>query len=318
VATTGIDPHAVLDTILVATDFSETAGLALDRACELATKHAAKLVLVHVLANPPIPLAGPVPVLLPLDIEDQIRAVSHEKLEVLAQGVRDLGLETEVRLVTGRPGPQIVGAASEARVDLIVIGTRGLSGFRHALLGSTAEHVVRRAPCPVLTVHPESREALSGVKTVIIPTELHEDPTPAVDLVVRVLGKKAQAVSLILVYSDHLPAYLQPLVVDLGIEHIGFDEIERRLHERLAPVAAKLAGTGFSVETVIEEGDPATVITELASSRAADLIAMHTHGREGLAHLIQRSVAERVVQHARCPVITLRLAAEPQGSERAD
>ena len=138
------------------------------------------------------------------------------------------------------------------------------------------------------------------------------------DLVVRVLCKKAQAVSLILVYSDHLPAYLQPLVVDLGIEHIGFDEIERRLHERLAPVAAKLAGTGFSVETVIEEGDPATVITELASTRAADLIAMHTHGREGLAHLIQRSVAERVVQHARCPVITLRLAAEPQGSERAD
>ena len=159
-ATAGIDPQTALETIFVATDFSETARMALDRACEIATKDGAKVVLVHALARQPVSLMGPDPVLLPLDIDAQNRAASCKKLEVLAQDIRGLGLDTDIRLVTGRPGPQIVEAATEDRADLIVLGTRGLSGFRHALLGSTAEDVVRRARCPVLTVRLGNRDAL--------------------------------------------------------------------------------------------------------------------------------------------------------------
>ncbi len=166
-ATAGIDPQTALETIFVATDFSETARMALDRACEIATKHGAKVVLVHALAGQAVSLMGPDPVLLPLDIDAQNRAASCKKLEVLAQDIRGLGLDTDIRLVTGRPGPQIVEAATEDRADLIVLGTRGLSGFRHALLGSTAEDVVRRARCPVLTVRLGNRDALSPARTVI-------------------------------------------------------------------------------------------------------------------------------------------------------
>lgn len=306
-----IEPFTDPKTIVVATDFSPTADLAFERACELAGKHGSQVVLVHAVAAQAIPYAGPMPVLPPPDIREHLRAESSEKLEALAQRVRDVGCEASIKLLTGLPGPHIVEVARAVRADLIVLGTRGLSGFKHAVLGSTAERVVRRSECPVLTIHPESKGSLSEVRTVIVPTQLYEDPTPIAHEVVRLLGREAAAIKLVLAYSDYLPAYLKPLIRNLGVDRIEFEELERDLRARLAPIAAELSDAGFSVETLVTEGDPVTIITELASDRAADLIAMHTHGRTGLQQLLLRSVAERVVQHAGCPVITVRLSDAP-------
>jgi nucleotide-binding universal stress UspA family protein len=304
------DPVGPLQTIVVGTDFSETAGVALERACELAALHGARVVIVHALTDALIPFAAPSPVMLPPDVRARVRTISREKLDVMTNAVRELGLDADSLLMIGPPGPEVIQASGEVKADLVVLGTRGLSGFKHLLLGSTAEYVVRKSVCPVLTIHPGNRNSLSRIRTVIIPTQLEEDPTPAADTIIRLLCQKAESAHLILVYSDHLPAYLSPFVSDLGMAHIGFAEIEPELRERLKPLADKLVGRGFTVETVVTEGDPATVITELADDRSADLVAMHTHGRTGLPHLILRSVAERVVQHASCPVVTLKLEAD--------
>ena len=291
--------------LIVATDFSETAGLALARARDIALEHGARLVLAHVLTFQPTAMGAPNPVVLPPDFGSQLRAATRAKLETLAESLRADGLEVQVELSAGIPGRALVDLADEGGADGIVLGTRGLSGFKHLLLGSTAEQVVRRARCPVLTVHPADAEGSGEIRTLVVPTELSGDPTPALDAVVRLFPGRSAAARVLLVYSDHLPSYLQPLLEDLGIDRVGFDEIAGSLGERLRPTADRLARAGFAVETIVREGDPATVITEIAAAESADLIAMETRGRSGLAHLVLGSTAERVVQHASCPVLTV-------------
>ena len=295
-----------LTTILVATDFSETAALALDRGCELASAHAARLLLVHGMPITPVPFGTPSHVILPPAIDGEIREATRRRLEALAEQTRARGVEALVALATGDAGQSVVELAEEREAGLIVIGTRGLSGLQHLVLGSTAEVVVRRAKCPVLTVHPADTRPLEGARVVVVPCELDEDPTPAVAELKHILHAGGEdATRILLVYSDHLPAYLQPLVEDLGIDRVGFDEISDELRERLAPAAEKIRALGFEIEIVLREGEPVGVITELAKECEADLIAMETRGRTGLAHLFLGSTAERVVQRASCPVLTV-------------
>lgn len=297
--------HSKLAAILVATDFSETAGLALDRGRELAAAHGARLVLAHGLPIQPIPFGTPSHVILPPTIDGEIREVARRRLESLAEDVRSQGIEVEAAVATGDAGQCVVDLAEEHAAGLIVIGTRGLSGLQHLVLGSTAELVVRRAICPVLTVHPGDSRALEGARVVVVPCELDEDPTPAVTELKHILRSHDDVTRILLVYSDHLPAYLQPLVEDLGIDRVGFDEISDELRERLGPAAERIRGLGFEVEMVLREGDPVSMITDLAQECGADLIAMETRGRKGLAHLFLGSTAERVVQRAGCPVLTV-------------
>jgi nucleotide-binding universal stress UspA family protein len=304
-----------LSTVLVATDFSPTSLVALQRGSELALRHGARVLLVHTEVLHPVPVGGPRGVMLSVGIDQQVREMSRTRLEELADSTRSQGLEVETVVTSGSPSVGIVEQADEAGADLIVIGTRGLSGFRHLLLGSTAEHVVRHANCPVLTIHPGDVDSLLEPLVVIVPTLLSTDPTPAVDRVVQLLGRSEQPVRLLLVHADHLPMYLQPFLKDISIDRIGFEEIEAQLQERLAPIAKRLADSGFLVESIIEEGDVASVITDAAELRSANLIVMETHRRSGLAHLLMGSATERVVQHACCPV----LAIHPnEGAEAAE
>jgi nucleotide-binding universal stress UspA family protein len=133
-------------TILHATDFSESAGVAYRVACSLAREHQARLVLLHVVEPPAVAYAGGVILPGPATEVEEIR----EKLGELAGQAHGLGVET--RLVEGEPAPAIVRLASELKCGLIVLGTHGRRGLARLLMGSVAEHVLRKAPCPVLTV----------------------------------------------------------------------------------------------------------------------------------------------------------------------
>lgn len=143
-----------LTRILVPTDFSETSDAALAYAKVLATRLGASLRLLHVFADPYAAAAYAPEVYAPLppevrahalhDIEDRLR----ERME---PGERQQFRGTTA-IVTGLAAKQIVGYADEHGIDLIVMGTHGRRGVAHLLLGSVAEHVVRTAHCPVLTV----------------------------------------------------------------------------------------------------------------------------------------------------------------------
>lgn len=133
-------------TILCPTDYSDRAAPALEVATALARDYSAELVILHVVPPPVQGVDGGQLVELPTGWEEHARA----RLEA----VRPTGADVRVtrRLVVGSDAAEIVRAATEAKADLIVMGTHGRTGLSRLLAGSVAEAVMRAAPCPVLTV----------------------------------------------------------------------------------------------------------------------------------------------------------------------
>jgi len=136
--------------ILVPTDLSVEAGLAIDYACELARELHAKVHLLNVVGLPAIgvPELG---VAMSATVMDSMIHDNHEALDKIADAHR--GEIGQVLLKTGEARDVINATAKELDADLIVMGTHGRTGISRALLGSIAETVVRTAPCPVLTIH---------------------------------------------------------------------------------------------------------------------------------------------------------------------
>ena len=138
--------------IVVAIDFSEHSRRALDEAIGLAKKFDAELHLIHCFQIYPIGATEPYDVMLPPDqgrtIEEAARGqLSEWRREASAQKVR-----AQMHLSANVAVEGITELAKALGADLIVMGTRGLSGLKHVLLGSVAERTIRSAPCPVLTV----------------------------------------------------------------------------------------------------------------------------------------------------------------------
>lgn len=133
--------------ILHPTDYSDPSRSALEMACALARDFGAELVVCHV-APPPVIAAGDgLVVELPSGETDEQVAARLERVEPDAPGVPVMR-----RPLRGDPVSEIVRLADELDADLIVLGTHGRSGLSRLLLGSVAEGVMRKAPCPVVTV----------------------------------------------------------------------------------------------------------------------------------------------------------------------
>lgn len=144
---------ALFESILVPVDFSPQSDRAAEVALEVATAIGAEIHLLHVYGIP-VGIAGPgiydtaLPVTVMTDLRDSAAKALEERVARLgAGGVKVSGLVRE-----GVPAQSIVEVAEELGAGLIVMGTRGLSGLKHVLLGSVAERTIRQAACPVLTV----------------------------------------------------------------------------------------------------------------------------------------------------------------------
>jgi nucleotide-binding universal stress UspA family protein len=294
----GTSTHPV---ILAATDFSETAEAALDWASELARLQGARLELVHAVTAPPS-LPGFVPTAPVFD--EEVRSAAQSRLEEAAGRLREAGGEISTHLGIGTPSQVILSRAEELQAAAIVMGTRGLTGLRHLLLGSTTERVMHRAPCPVLSVHPDDRGSHRPIRSILVPTDFSEDADLAIDAAHRLLAPLEQDARLVLLHAFNLPieytAY-GPIPTSINFMKDTGLEAERRLEA----TRERLLREGLVVETVAREGDPAEVIDDEAGKRGVDLIAMGTHGGSALRHLLIGSTAARVIQHAPCPVMTI-------------
>jgi nucleotide-binding universal stress UspA family protein len=143
-------PRVNIQTILVPTDFSEGSNRAVKFAARLAAQFDAKLILLHVIE----PVATPDFAYYPLMMEnDEAVAAAKKGLSAFAHkaGLRNSIVQRTV-VRNGVPYNEISKAAAALKANLIVIATHGYTGLKHALLGSTAERVVRHAKCPVLVV----------------------------------------------------------------------------------------------------------------------------------------------------------------------
>ena len=144
--------------ILVPIDFSDYSKNALNYAVDFAKLFSAELTLIYVVEPviyPPDFSMGQISV-PSVDIEMDKRA--KEELENLAKKQIPKELKTKTIVKTGKPFIEIIETAADVEADMIIIATHGHSGMEHMLFGSTAEKVVRKAPCPVLTL----REPIKG------------------------------------------------------------------------------------------------------------------------------------------------------------
>jgi nucleotide-binding universal stress UspA family protein len=146
-----------IKTILHPTDFSELAGYGFQLACALARDYEARLIVCHVYQPPPVVygefgMAPPPPNDAPDSLRDRLGRV------------RPAGEEVDVQhyLLEGDAADEIVGLANDSQCDLIVMGTHGRTGLGRLLMGSVAEQVMRKAPCPVLTVKAPLEAMMAG------------------------------------------------------------------------------------------------------------------------------------------------------------
>jgi nucleotide-binding universal stress UspA family protein len=139
--------------ILHATDFSAASRPAFRMALGLARRQGATLLLLHVL-TPPSPFVastGPRPASY-LELLSAARRDARRRLAAILARARAAGVRARAQLLEGGAAERILSAGRRWHPDVIVIGTHGRSGLRHFFMGSVAEHVVRRASHPVLTV----------------------------------------------------------------------------------------------------------------------------------------------------------------------
>lgn len=147
-----------IERILFPIDFSEGAMNALDYAISLAKEYNAKLYLLHVVHDVSMTAGWQVPHIRIDELYRSMEESASKELEKCCQeelkGVKDI----EKIVLKGIPDDEILKVARDKKIDLIIIGTHGRTGIDRLLFGSTAEKVVRKAPCPVLSVRlPEHR-----------------------------------------------------------------------------------------------------------------------------------------------------------------
>jgi nucleotide-binding universal stress UspA family protein len=139
--------------ILAPTDFSEPSRRGVQLAVELAEHFQAELILVH--ATPPLQAVSGASTVsgyyLP-NVSEEIKAEAGEVAERLRAEEIPSQVSSRLHILDGRPAEAITTLAGEEGVELIVIASRGASGWKHAVFGSVAERVLRQAPCPVLVV----------------------------------------------------------------------------------------------------------------------------------------------------------------------
>jgi len=141
--------------ILYPTDFSETSLVALKYAKSFVRQFDAQLHCLHVLdeAYQYWLMYGPDGVPVGPNLQQLAKTAQGQMDEFARKHLSDVS-RVQTKILTGRPFVEIIRYAREETMDLIVIATHGRSGLKHVLMGSVAERVVRKAPCPVLTVHP--------------------------------------------------------------------------------------------------------------------------------------------------------------------
>ncbi len=147
-----------IKTILFPTDFSNGARAAMDHAVSLARDYKAKIILLYVIQDISIAEWYIPSTLSVTDLVEDMQKSAWKEMDKWAAEVSTKVAEVEKMVVRGVPFVEIIRTAKEKSADLLVIGTHGRTGIDHMLFGSTAEKVVRKAPCPVLTVRIVGKE----------------------------------------------------------------------------------------------------------------------------------------------------------------
>ncbi len=274
--------------ILVPVDFSKTSIIALEAAFDIAKKDGADIIVLHVVeeaTSESYRISGE---WKSQNWEDKIftyRLLEKAKaqLEKLVMEPRFNAVKIVGELRLGNPFHGMNSIISAHKVDLIVMGTKGQTKLEEMIIGTNTQKVVRHARCPILTVH--RKPTSSSYKNIVYATTMSKDE----EVFSRIVKRTQQLYnSTIHIVRINTPADFQR---------------DREVKAYMEKFAKKLFFKNYTIN-VYNDTSPEEGIINFANSINSDMIAMATHGRTGLAHMMAGSVAENVVGHSNKPVLT--------------
>jgi nucleotide-binding universal stress UspA family protein len=292
--------------IVVPIDFSPLSEAATARAITLAGHDGASIHLVHAVGLPLV--AAPYGVTVPASVWEDVQKAARDQLEEVRKRVEARGISVVTAEIpdTNDPVHAIETAAVGRNADLIVMGTHGHGGLKHAFLGSTAERTLRTVDRPVLAVKEDVEAAGQPIARILLAVDFSVHSDRAAE-VAGALAKRLGA-SVDVVHAFDVPPDYMPYTSEAGVK---LDEkIQTSAAERLAAIGEQLTASQIPLMTHLRRGRPSLVIAEAAKELRSQLIVMGTRGSNGLEHALLGSVAERTLRRAPCSVLAVK-AEEP-------
>ena len=283
-------------------DFSERSLALLKYARVLAGEFGANLHLAHVY-EPDYPLTsvmGMPLALPPVQVAQGIRR--HLRDVAIKQGIEMQ--PGHIHAIEGRAFEEICELARRHAIDLIVVATRGNTGLKHLVLGSTAERIVRYSPCPVLVVHSLANDARAlAFGKILAPIDFSGCSKKGLDYA-KALARQFRSKLVLLnsvavhyyITSDEYARYDLPLLMQ---------QSEKAQRRQMRELLEEKTWDGIDVAPSLQIGHAGQQICARAAQEGADLIVTSTHGRTGFKHMLLGSTAEYVVRHATCPVLVV-------------
>jgi len=297
-----------IQNVLTTTDFSKESLAGVRYAVALAKKVGAAVTLLHVVELPaPAPMPGMQTVLLASQSSDVVE-YARARIKTIAMRESKIDLQITPLLRTGNSFHGIITTAHKRATDLIVIATHGYTGTKRVLLGSTAERVVRHAPCPVLTVPTRTIRSRTGkpfplkLKKILVPIDFSKLSENAVPWATSLAAEfDAELILLHIVEKFPIDYLLGP-----GLMNEMITPLMKQGEAVLKRMAAGLSkSTRLRASVVVRDGKPFEEICRAAKKLGADLIALTTRGHTGLKRVWLGSTAERTIRHAPCPVLVV-------------
>jgi len=285
------------DTILLPTDFSETANHAEAQAVALAERHGSRLELFHAVE----PYGEPPPNMMDTvrHYIENLELAAEKTLTSKAEAIRARGVDVSYSKTHHvSPFDAISAKVESSKPDLVVIGTHGRRGFQHLVLGSVAEKLLRSVAVNVLTLHVNTPLASGdrGFGSILVPVDFSDHSSHALEAGFSLLADDG---SLHLLHVLHRPAY--PSVYP---DAFTSGDTDAELTSSVQTHMDNWIG-GRRAQSLIRVGDPSHQILEARDETEADLIVMGTRGLSGLTHLLLGSVTDRVVRRSPVAVLTV-------------
>lgn len=298
--------------VLCATDFSPGSATALDHAVALAAASGATVRLLHVVT--PFPITAPF-----LDVPgntqlyDTAAAQSRRALEAEAVRVGRPGVTVEFEHREGTVVHEILTAATDWPADLLVVGTHGRGGVERLVLGSVAEKVLRKAPCPVMAVPHGTGGGAPAPLTHLLCAHDGSMASQAGVGYAQALADRTGARLTLVAVVEALP-YRGDFV---GQEFAAFHAArEQHARDALDSALSSADRVRLDVHDRIVYGHPGQQIVEVAAQERPDLIVMGIQGRGAVDLLMFGSTTHHVLRHASVPILTVRAAASTGADTR--
>jgi nucleotide-binding universal stress UspA family protein len=264
------------------------------------------LTLLHVVPTfDPMPIRG--------DLSGSIRVVNpmsrEEVLEELRRTMNLTATAPDAMLMAeaGDASTTIIDQAISMRADLIVMGTHGRRGFNRLLLGSVTETVLRKTPCPVLTVPPAVQAATPDAvtfKRILCPIDFSPSALQALGFALDLARQADGRVTLLRVIewlAEEEPQTSAHFNVPEYRRYIAADA-----EERLRQLVAEESRAWVEIDNMVVFGRAHREVLRAAETKPADLIVMGAQGRSGVGLALFGSTTQEVVRGAACPVLTVR------------